>query len=293
MNFNPKKIPYSPEMLAAAIDDESDFYPKRIYIEEARKSGAAVHLPCVHNSLYGTSLREKDIYLGFRHILKLDRELAHLIPLERDLNGPYEDLEDFIQRTGIRPEPLLLVIKSGALRSGGISKRDLFWKGCNFLGRKVSREAVNLLFDPQRRKFLFSQSGQSLLEDLYDETETLGFPVSGSFSDMLLSGFRTGAGAPDLKKHTGKRIRVAGEFVSEKRVPAAGREHVKLGVFCDPDGALWDTVHFAGPEDCFALPGNGPYLISGTVKNDLGFPAIEIEMMGKLPLRPDPRSVGV
>src|SRR5690606_33060988 len=92
---------YPLEFYVAVINNFGGFYHTRVYIQEAKKCGAALHLPCILKSQHVTTLHGNDIYLGFQHIQGLDSHVAHLIPLEQALHGAYKSLEDFIRRTQI------------------------------------------------------------------------------------------------------------------------------------------------------------------------------------------------
>ncbi|WP_010603605.1 helix-hairpin-helix domain-containing protein, partial [Pedobacter agri] len=98
--------------------------------------GAKVHLPCVNHSDEVVTIRENDAYLGFVGIQGLEQKLIELIPKERQLNGAYQDLEQFIKRTQITLEQAILLIRLGALRFTGKDKKTLLWDVYNYLGHK-------------------------------------------------------------------------------------------------------------------------------------------------------------
>ncbi|MBL4675363.1 MAG: hypothetical protein JKY70_04035 [Mucilaginibacter sp.] len=53
---------------------------------------------------------------------------SQLIPAERHEHGPYPGLEDLIKRTGIGLEQAIILIRVGALRFTGKSKKELLWE---------------------------------------------------------------------------------------------------------------------------------------------------------------------
>ena len=79
---------------------------------------------CIRDStcIYGTT-----IYLGFIHIQSLERTVAHRIVEERMRNGLYASLEDFVSRVDVGREQLDLLIRIGAFRWTGRTKRELMW----------------------------------------------------------------------------------------------------------------------------------------------------------------------
>jgi DNA polymerase-3 subunit alpha len=61
-------------------------------------------------------------------------ELMERIVQERMDNGLYQSLHDFMERTAIGLEHLNVLIRVGALRFTGKSKKELLWEA-NFLHR--------------------------------------------------------------------------------------------------------------------------------------------------------------
>ncbi|MFY0304476.1 hypothetical protein V4Y02_23790, partial [Escherichia coli] len=61
-------------------------------------AGAVIHNPCINKSTFETTLYGDDIYLGFMHLMSLDSKMAQFIESERERNGLYRSLEDFINR---------------------------------------------------------------------------------------------------------------------------------------------------------------------------------------------------
>ncbi|MDD1463612.1 hypothetical protein MEO39_26915, partial [Dolichospermum sp. ST_sed2] len=100
------KAHYPLEFIVAVINNFGGFYSTRIYVNEARKLGGIVHLPCVNKSIYTTTLYGKDIYLGFIHIKSLGEEISHTIVNEKEENGEYTSLDNFKIRTKISLEQL-------------------------------------------------------------------------------------------------------------------------------------------------------------------------------------------
>ena len=53
------------------------------------RSGAYIHNPCVNRSELETTVKGKEVYLGFQHIKAMGSELAEGIVFERLTNGPF------------------------------------------------------------------------------------------------------------------------------------------------------------------------------------------------------------
>ena len=129
-----------------------------------------------------------------------------------------------------------------------------------------------------------------MLEDIYDEIELLGFPVSASAFDLLKSDYRGTATAKDLPALEGETIRIVADFVCDKKVHTRNGQLMKFGTFKDEAGEFIDTVHFPPQLKTYPLQGEGIYLIQGKVVCDFGCPTIEVEKCARMPLKPDPRS---
>src|SRR5690606_14272853 len=91
-----------------------------------------------------TSIKGTDIYLGFDCLQNLEGKLAVTIPSERSKNGDYNSLESFIMRTGAGLEQVVLLIRCGALRFTGMSKKELLWEAHYLLAGKRSEPVYGI-----------------------------------------------------------------------------------------------------------------------------------------------------
>src|SRR5690606_25750412 len=105
-------------------------------------------------------------------------KLAVTIPRERSKNGDYISLESFILRTGVGLEQVVLLIRCGALRFTGASKKELLWEAHYLLAGKRSEPVYGIFPQLETPKPILPKLESSLTEDLYDELELIGFPVS-------------------------------------------------------------------------------------------------------------------
>lgn len=281
------KAHYPLEFMVAVINNFGGFYATWVYVNEARRWGATIHVPCVNHSRYFTSIKGKDIWLGLVHVRDLEKKLADFILDERERNGSYQSLEDFITRTGIGREQLVLLIRLGALRFTGKNKPQLLWDAHLFLTRKTV--PTPKLFSARMARYQMPQLVQQPIEDAYDEIELLGFPVGFTFFDLLQTGFRGEIKACDLEHNVGRQVRMMGELVTIKYVRTVKREMMHFAAFVDADGEFFDTVHFPQTNKQYPFKGHGVYLLLGKIVSEFGFPSLEVEKMAILPLKPDPR----
>ena len=284
------KTYYPLEFMVSVLNNYGGFYNRKVYVNEAKTAGATICLPCVNNSLFNTTILDKDIYLGFDCLQNLEGKLAALIPEERKRNGAYTGIENFVLRTGASIEQLVILIRVGAFRFLGIGKKELLWETHLLLsGNKIDKNA-QVLFESISKKPQLPKLEHSSLEDYYDEIELIGFAVSGNLFDLARSEYRGDCKAIDLVKHEGKVIRIVGDFVAEKTVKTKRGDYMKFGTFFDVDGSFFDSVHFPQSLQQYPLRGAGVYLLEGKVVMEFGCPSLEIIKCGRMPLKADPRA---
>jgi DNA polymerase-3 subunit alpha len=283
------KAHYPMEFMVAVINNFGGFYRTWVYFNEARRSGAAIHLPCVNNSTYKTCIKGSDIYTGFIHIDSLERQMGHGIIAERDKNGPFTGLDDFVERIDAGLEQLILLIRTGAFGFTGRTKAELLWDVHQLLRRSQPNEHHQSLFRTPSRIFELPRLVHNPVEDAYDEMELLGWPVSMTAFDLLQTPFRGEIMAREMTKHLGKKVRMVGNLVTIKYVRTVRRDIMHFAAFLDQEGEFFDTVHFPPSLRTSPFKGDGVYLILGKVVEEFGFPSVEVEKMAKLPLQADPR----
>ena len=282
------KVHYPVEFMVAVINNQGGFYRTEVYVHEARMSGAVIHNPCVNKSEYETTLYGIDIYLGLMHLERLETKVAQHIISERELNGEYRSLEDFINRIQIGIESIQILIFIGAFRFTGKTKNQLL----------IIARLILVNFKPENRNLMLLQEPvkeyslpkleRSEFEDAFDEIELLSFPVSCSPFDLLQTKFRGDVLAKDLLQHHKKQVRLLAYLISRKHVPTK-MGAMYFGTWIDAEGELFDTAHFTGSLKEYPFQGGGCYLLLGTVEVDYHFPTITISKMAKMPFISDPR----
>jgi len=277
------------EFMVAVINNFGGFYRTWVYVNEARRCGAGIRLPCINTSQYKTSIRGKDVYLGFVHIANLETKTISAILDEREQNGPFKSLEDFTGRVPIGIEQLVILVRCNAFRFTGKGKKVLLWEAHMQLGKSTATSPEKKLFQSPENKFTLPDLEEDGLENAYDEIELLGFPVTVTSFEMLKTSFRGALMARDLMQHVGKKVRMVGNLVTIKNVKTVKKEWMHFAAFLDAEGEFFDTVHFPKSLKTYPFRGYGAYLILGEVTEELGFPGITVEKMAKLPLRTDPR----
>lgn len=283
------KAHYPLEFQVAVINNFGGFYHTWVYFNEARRQGGYIHLPCVNNSQYLTSLQDTTIFIGFVHIAGLEEQLARSLVAERDKHGNYRGLHDFIDRVKPGIEQIVILIRSGAFAFKGQPKSGLLWEAHLYRKKSKTVESSSLLFKEQARRYQLPQLDSEAIEDAYDEIELLGFPVSMTDFDLLITKFRGEVQAETMLDYVGQRKRMLGKLVTIKYVKTVRGELMHFGTFVDHRGELFDTVHFPPSLKQYPFQGAGMYLLLGKIVEEFGHPMMEVEKMARMPVSKDPR----
>lgn len=285
------KVYYGIEFMVAAINNGGGFYRTEIYIHEARMSGATIHNPCINKSDVTTTVYGKDVYLGLMHLKSIEGDLANTIIAERNKNGEYLDLENFVQRIPIGVESLQTLIFIGAFRCTGKSKSELILMSRLILSNFKPQDRDGLLIKEPIKTYTLPVLERCVFEDAFDEIELLSFPVSCSPFDLLQTKFRGNVGAKNLIDYRHRDVKLVAYLVSTKQVPTKSGM-MYFGTWIDSAGDYFDTAHFANTLQQYPFKGGGCYLLLGKVEVDFHFPTITISKMAKLPFVADPRYSG-
>lgn len=277
------------EFYTAVVNNFGGFYRTWVYINEAKRHGAKIRLPDINKSNMSTTIYGNEIYMGWVHVKSLETRIVNQLLKEREINGPFQDLDDFTERVPISTEQLRILIKVGAFNFNGLSKKELMW--AQLVQPEVSTVAYTKpLFKEKKKSFVLPELRTNLIEDAYDEIELIGFPISLTRFEMLVTEYRGNTLARELLSKVGKTVRMVGELITIKYVHTVKKEVMHFGSFLDLKGDFFDTVHFPDSLKKYPFTGLGVYLIEGKVVEEFGYPSVEVHKLGRLPYKPDPRA---
>lgn len=282
------KTYYPMEFMVAVLNNYGGFYQSWVYVHALQQTGAKVHLPCVNHSHSVVKIVNDQVYLGFIGVQGLTNRLIDLIPQERKKNGKYSDLQDLIKRVQLPLEQAIILIRIGALRFTGQTKKELLWEVHNYLGNKTKPQPNKELFYIPSKAYSLPHLENNLIEDAYQELELLGFPVSLTMFNLLKTDYRGDILAKDLLAYEGKVVKMLGNFVCDKTVRTVKNTKMWFGTFIDAKGEFFDTTHFPNTSPIYPFRGKGCYLILGKVAVDFGVPSIEVHRFAKLPIHDNP-----
>ena len=300
------KAHYPLEFMVGVINNFGGFYNTEFYVHEARMQGANIHAPHVNESLYLTDIQNREIYLGFVHLQNLQMQTAQAILHEREQRGVFLDLGDFMRRVAIEIEQLRILIRIGAFRFTGRSKKELLWDLLSHIGDGRKTEVHPALFDEPVPEWKLPTLTYHQIEDAMDEIELLGFELSSPFKRLRLPE-ETPATAgeslrpPDsyrarlnrnaelvssvfqLPQHIGKEISITGYLITTKPTRTIKGEYMAFGTWLDVDGYFFDSTHFPKIIKEHPFRGRGIYRINGRVDEEFGFCSLTVSAMEKLP----------
>ena len=276
------------EYMVATINNFGGFYRTEFYVHEARLHGGIIEPPCVNTSKHETIIKGKHIYLGFMFLHAFESNTAKALLSERAANGPFESLDDFIERVPVGMEQLAILIKIDAFRFTGVNKRELLWEAHMKLGKTAVVEPMPSLFKAEKINYQTPELSTTVLEDAFDQMELLGFPLCSPFFLLLNPGGNT-LRARQLMAYISKTITIEGYLVTTKRTNTTGGKGMFFGNFLDRDGDFIDTVHFPPVAKRYPFRGKGIYRITGVVMEEFGCVSVEVSRMERLPIIADPR----
>ncbi|RYU96530.1 DNA polymerase III subunit alpha [Emticicia agri] len=285
------KTYYPLEFITAVINNFGGFYRTEFYIHEAKRSGGTIEVPDINESEFLTTIKGKTIWLGWVHVKSLEMKILERILKERQVNGRFLSFSDFAHRVAIGLEQLIVLVRLGAFRNFGVSKKELLWEAHLLLHNNfkpsVYKEALFEYLEPETNLPTLSFDP---LEDMYDEIEFLDFTIGSPF-DLCAEPLESTLTSDNLHELFGKNISLYGYLVTWKSIRAKNGNLMGFGYFYDLSGKFFDTVHFPYSLEKYPLRGSGIYYLKGKVVEDFGFYSIDIESMRKVELKPDPRSV--
>ena len=144
------------------------------YIAACRYDGIEVLLPDVNQSGNEFTPVETGVRFGLAGIRGVGEGVSDLIVAEREANGPYRDIFDFVDRldlSKLNRRVIESLVKAGAFDSTGYTRKQMAWL--------VSKDNPANIVDAAQRRQKNSAAGQLSMFDLLDEED------AGSANDRV------------------------------------------------------------------------------------------------------------
>ncbi len=278
------------EFMVAVLNNGGGFYSTEHYIHEAKMCGGIIEAPCINKSEHHNIIRGKTIYLGFGYLKSLEILTVKRLLTERQFNGVFKSLDDFIDRVIISIEQLTILIRINAFKFTKQPKTELMWQAIFKLNANKSKTTQSKLFIPKHKQFKLPSLKTTWIEDAYDQMELLGFPLFNYF-DLLDETLHESISAKNMPKYVNKTVWLYGTLVNTRFHKGSNGKRMRFCTFIDQAGHYFDTVHFSAVVDKFPVNGLGVYACFGKITEAFNFCSVEIQWSKKLSLLPDPRGL--
>ena len=273
---------YPIEFMTGVLNNFGGFYTTEFYLHEAKMLGANVQLPCINKSNDLAVLEDTTIYMGLGLIKDLEQNSIKNILKERETNGPFIDLNDFIKRVAISLEQLRILIRIRAFRFTGQTGKQLLWDAHMLLSKTKKTAPRKELFNVAAEPSGLPALEYDKYEEALDEMKILSFPHTSPFN-LVQRQYKGTIYAHELLKHLGNVVYIVGYYVNIRRVTTIHGDTMYFGCFIDSNGKLFDTVHFPDSIAKYPFTGKGCYLVKGVVIEDFNVPSIDVSNMQRIP----------
>lgn len=282
------KAYYPLEYMVATLNNGGGFYSVELYVHEARMHGAQIEAPSINYSRSQTIIKGITIYLGFSFLHALESATIKKVLVERQRQGVFRSLDDFIDRVPISMEQIAILIKINAFRFTKVNKRELLWEAHLKISKIPIQEHIMTLFRTERISYETPELKSSDLENAFDEFELLGFPLCNPFQ-LVIKPLQHPLLAKQLPYYKNKRITIEGYLITTKNTRTATGKAMYFGTFLDREGSFIDTVHFPPIATKFPFRGKGVYTITGKVLEEFDCINIEVASIYRQATIEDPR----
>lgn len=272
------------EYLAAVLSSGMGYYPMRVYVEDARSSGAAIALPCVNRSTVAWTLEgDRTLRVGLSAIAGLGTASIEALLSARATGGPFRSLADLRARTRLARPELETLVRVGACDGWGQSRIALVGQlafpvaGARAVGASVGQGRLFALEDVSRGPTVLAPLGDyGMPERQAIERELLGFVVTDASREPVV-------GAVSFRELVpGTRASVVGEIVA--RHSHRTRQGEKM-VFLTLSDGLEQLQAVVFPRVYARLANrmrSGEWLFSGRVGDEQGQPVLVVDDVERL-----------
>ncbi|MES2381820.1 MAG: DNA polymerase III subunit alpha [Bacteroidota bacterium] len=277
------KAYYPLEYMVATLNNGGGFYRTELYIHEARMQGGTIEKPCVNYSQAHCVIKNTTIYLGLSLIAELSEQNIKTIINERDHNGHYKNIHDFLQRVPISIEQMRLLVKAGAFNFTERNKTELLWEIHSIISPNTKKTNTQELFQTATPHWELPVLNYSAIDEAFDEIALFGFSLCSPF-ELLKETIPTKITAAQISRSINKTVSIVGYLVNVKNTYTGKGDKMHFGTFLDIAGHWIDTVHFPPSLKQYPFTGNGCYLIKGKVVNEYDFISIDVSELTRLPM---------
>jgi len=271
------KAHYPAEFMESVLNNGGGFYSVAVYVQEAKRMGLKIELPCVNKSCYEYIGSGKTIGIGLMAIKNLAYNSINIILNERKKNGKYISLTDFLIRTKLGYKETAILIKCGAMDCFNFTRPSLLrLLDIYIYRRRMHVLNYNDLFMYETfnlEKEVVSKTDYTIEERCRIEYEIFGYMVTRHplyfFGDWINS--LSVIMAEEMQKYRGKNVKMVGWYMTSKRIKTRKGKIMKFLSLEDLTGTfeaiIFPTVYYRVADKTMSM---GPYLIEGQIDKEPG-----------------------
>ncbi len=239
------KCHYPAEFFAAVLSNQPmGYYPPRVLVAEARRSGSEILPPDVNNSSSGYIVENGAIRVSLKQLKGMSEEALESILSER-AKDKFASLRDFVLRTNTNQSIIANLVKVGAFDSLG-NRSELFVQLPKLVDLKNRiGERARPLFEDAKPELPVTEdpSYNDKKTRMLVERELLSLDLGAHPLDFLTggNGFTKMQDLPSVA--TGKTIKIAGSVIRYQTPPTRNGNRVLYVIMEDGTG-IADIVVF-------------------------------------------------
>lgn len=268
---------YPAEFIAAVVSNQGGYYSTFAYLSEGRRMGLTILPPDINASEWAYMGSGQTVRVGLMQVKSLQEYVAKQILSERQANGHYRSLRDFLDR-----------VKPGTVQATLLIKAGCF----DLIARELTRPALLWrLFASQATKppgYLPIPPEYSIQQKITHELELFGFPLSCHPLELFKEVIARTPHIPakDMPQHVGKEVTVIGWLVTEKIISTKKGEPMEFITLEDQTG-LYDATVFPNTyrRYCHLLATNQAYAVTGLVEEQFSTVTLTVKELRLLASR--------
>ena len=271
------KVHYPAEFMAGVLSNRGGYYSAAVYIQECKRLGLKVLLPSVNESEHDYVGFGNEVRIGLMAVKSISANSIYKIIEERESNGKYVSLADFLVRTHLRYEETATLIRCGAMTCFGQTRPTLMRLLDIYIRhRKIFDEQVNSLFAGETfdlEREVVTNLEYTIEEICSVEYETFGYMVSRHPLEFFGEAVNSNeiVRAADMPKHNRRKIKMVGWYMASKRIKTKKGDIMKF-LSLEDLTSTFEAVIFPQAYQKYAelTMSMGPYLLEGTVDMENG-----------------------
>jgi DNA polymerase III alpha subunit len=266
------KTHYPAEFMANVLNNRGGYYSAAVYLQESKRMGLNILLPDINRSQYEYIGETGQILVGFMAIKNIKYSTTMIIVDERNSNGQYLSLSNFISRTKLSYKETAPIIMIGAMNFFGETrptlmrllntyikthKENMFELFPNILAETENKLRTNLEYSTEHSRAI--------------ELETFGSLISHHPLELFtsLTNNKKIISTKDAVNYRGKIVRMVGWFMASKRIKTKKGKIMKFLSLEDLHGTfeavLFPKVYAQFAEQTLSM---GPYLVMGRIDSE-------------------------